>query len=88
VTLAPAAELAEDWRPWAAALGISDTATITVLADGAKWIWRQAKAQFPAARGVLDLFHVWQHLAEPPARCTAIAPAPPRRGPTPAAAPC
>jgi hypothetical protein len=64
VRLAPAEELAEDWRPWASTLGISDTARITVLADGAKWIWNHAAVQFPAARGVLDLFHVWQHLAD------------------------
>jgi hypothetical protein len=63
VAMASAEEFAADWRDWAAQLGIVMTALITVLADGAKWIWNQAGQQFPGARGVLDIFHVLEHLA-------------------------
>lgn len=63
VAMAPAEEFAAQWRGWAVQLGIATTAMITVLADGAKWIWNQARQQFPDARGVLDVFHVLEHLA-------------------------
>ena len=64
VEMASAEEFAASWREWAARLGITMTAMITVLADGAKWIWNQASQQFPSARGVLDIFHVLQHVAD------------------------
>jgi len=50
------------WRRWAARLGIQQTAELTVLADGARWIWKQAAQQFPDAQGVLDIYHVSAHL--------------------------
>jgi hypothetical protein len=49
-------------RAWAARLGIRDPAQVTVLADGAEWIWRQAAVQLPGAAGVLDIFHALEHL--------------------------
>jgi hypothetical protein len=51
------------WGPRAAALGIDPAGPLTVLGDGAEWIWRAAAEQFPAAQKVLDLFHAAQHLA-------------------------
>jgi hypothetical protein len=51
------------WAPRAAALGIDPTGPLTVLGDGAEWIWKAAAAQFPAAQQVLDIFHAAQHLA-------------------------
>jgi hypothetical protein len=51
------------WRPWAERLGITDPTTLTVLADGAEWIWNGAGRQFPGARGLLDLFHALRHAA-------------------------
>jgi hypothetical protein len=51
------------WGPRAAALGIDPCGPLTVLADGAEWIWRAAAAQFPAAPQVLDIFHAARHLA-------------------------
>ena len=50
-------------RRWAARLGIRDAAAVSVLADGAEWIWRQARAQLPGARGLLDTYHAGEHLA-------------------------
>jgi hypothetical protein len=54
---------AATWRPRAEALGIDPAGPLTVLADGAEWIWKAAAAQFPAAAGVLDIFHASGHLA-------------------------
>jgi hypothetical protein len=50
------------WRAWAARLGIRETAEITVLADGAKWIWHQVEQNLPGAAGVLDIYHGSEHL--------------------------
>ena len=51
------------WGPRAEALGIDPSGPLTVLGDGAEWIWGAAAAQFPAAAQVLDIFHASQHLA-------------------------
>jgi hypothetical protein len=55
---------ARTWRPWAAQLGITDAAQISVLADGADWIWNEQRSQFPTAEGVLDIFHAAEHLSD------------------------
>jgi hypothetical protein len=54
---------AADWGRRAAALGIDPRGPLSVLGDGAEWIWKAAAAQFPAAAQVLDIFHAAQHLA-------------------------
>ena len=51
------------WGPRAEALGIDPAGPLTVLGDGAEWIWSAAAEQFPAAAQVLDIFHASQHLA-------------------------
>jgi hypothetical protein len=51
------------WGPRAEALGIDPSGPLTVLGDGAEWIWRAATTQFPAAFQVLDIFHAAQHVA-------------------------
>lgn len=51
------------WAPRAEALGIDPSGPLTVLGDGAEWIWNAAATQFPAAAGVLDIFHAAEHLA-------------------------
>jgi len=56
------------WKPWARRLGIFDTSAITVLADGAKWIWEEQLNHLRGAEGVLDIFHALEHIAET-ARC-------------------
>ena len=37
---------------------------VTVLADGAEWIWNLAEDVFPQAAGVLDFYHVAEHIAD------------------------
>jgi hypothetical protein len=62
-TLADSDAFTACWRPWAERLGIRDFPELTVLADGAEWIWRGAARQFPGARQVLDPFHALEHVA-------------------------
>jgi hypothetical protein len=62
-SLAACEDFAASWRPRAEALGLDPSGPLTVLADGAEWIWRAAAAQFPAATGVLDIYHASGYLA-------------------------
>ena len=64
IDIAGAEEFGARWRPWASRLGITNPEQLSILADGAEWIWRQAQVQYPGATGVLDLFHAIEHLAE------------------------
>jgi hypothetical protein len=57
-------EFARTWRPWAVRLGITAMAQISLLADGADWIWNEQRTQFPTAEGVLDIFHAAEHLSD------------------------
>jgi hypothetical protein len=50
------------WRAWADRLGIGSGAALTVLGDGADWIWNAAAAQFPGCREVLDVYHALEHV--------------------------
>jgi hypothetical protein len=50
------------WRPWARRLGILDTATLTTLADGAKWIWEEQVKHLRGAEGILDVYHNFEHV--------------------------
>ena len=52
------------WQAWRRRLGLADTSGITVLADGAKWIWEEQRRHLRHAEGVLDVFHALQHVAE------------------------
>lgn len=52
------------WRTWMTRLGISACASITVLGDGAEWIWDHAAEQFPGAAGVLDIYHASTYIAD------------------------
>jgi hypothetical protein len=58
----PARQFAPRIRAWAARLGIRDPTAVTVLADGADWIWKQVAVQLPGAGGVLDIFHALEHV--------------------------
>jgi hypothetical protein len=42
--------------------GADHVRQLTVLGDGAAWIWTIAAAQFPEATQVVDLFHAREHL--------------------------
>jgi hypothetical protein len=50
-------------RRWAARLGIVQTAEVSVLGDGAEWIWNQTGQHLPGAPGLLDIYHGSEHLA-------------------------
>jgi hypothetical protein len=41
---------------------LSDTRSITVLADGAKWIWNQLAEHLPGVTSALDIYHASEHL--------------------------
>lgn len=51
------------WDQWAVRLGVKDYATITVLADGAKWIWEEARQNLTGSGGVLDIYHALEHVS-------------------------
>lgn len=55
-------QLGPGWWRMAVRLGLSDTSRVTVLADGARWIWNQAAEHLPGAVGVLDIYHATEHL--------------------------
>ena len=51
------------WNAWRKRLGLSDASAITVLADGAKWIWEEQRKHLSGAEGVLDIYHALEHVA-------------------------
>src|SRR4029450_12565556 len=51
------------WRSWADALGLGE-ARLSVLGDGADWIWDHAGAQFGDWVRVLDIFHGGEWLSK------------------------
>jgi hypothetical protein len=53
---------AEQWWPWAERLGLGD-GRLSVLGDGAGWIWDHAEMAFPRLQGVLDVYHASEHLS-------------------------
>ena len=55
-------QLGPGWRRLAARLGVTDTSQLSVIADGAKWIWGQVAAHLPGSVGVLDIYHAGEHL--------------------------
>ena len=44
------------WKAWRKRLGLADASAITVVADGAKWIWEEQLNHLRDAKGVLDVF--------------------------------
>jgi hypothetical protein len=47
----------------AARLGLTDPGRLSVLGDGAEWVWNLAGRHFPGATEVLDNWHGAEHLA-------------------------
>jgi hypothetical protein len=45
-------------------LGVTVLSDVTVLADGAEWIWNLAADHWPQAAGVLDVYHALEHLSD------------------------
>lgn len=52
------------WHAWRKRLGLADTSAVTVLADGAKWIWEEQRRHLPHAEGLLDVYHALEHAAQ------------------------
>lgn len=50
------------WKRQGEKLGVIDDPSLSVLADGAKWIWDQARQCWTQAQWVLDVFHVSEHI--------------------------
>jgi hypothetical protein len=48
----------------AARLNLSESAPLSVLGDGAEWIWNLAEQHFTGHQGLLDLWHGASHLAD------------------------
>jgi len=44
-------------------LGLPDTSALSVLGDGAEWVWNLAEEHFPQARQCLDAYHALEHVA-------------------------
>ncbi len=61
-SLAACAQQGRAWKRMSRKLGVIDDETLSVLADGAKWIWDQANLCWTKAQWVLDVFHVSQHI--------------------------
>jgi hypothetical protein len=60
----PIDDFAPHWGEWADRLGITERAAITVLGDGAEWIWNAATRQFGDGPQVLDIYHAAEHIAD------------------------
>lgn len=60
----PSEQFGARWWPWAERLGLSDPTRLSVLADGAEWIWDQVTVQFPGAAGLIDIYHASEHLSD------------------------
>jgi hypothetical protein len=52
------------WGRWAQRLGIRDTSQVSVLADGARWIWEETTMHLAGAREVLDVYHALERVAQ------------------------
>jgi hypothetical protein len=61
-SLAACTQQGRAWKRMSRKLGMIDDDTLSVLADGAKWIWDQARHCWKKAQWVLDVFHVSQHI--------------------------
>ena len=61
-TFAPAAEFGTLMAAEARRRGAGHVRQLTILGDGAHWIWHQASQHFPEATQIVDLYHAREHL--------------------------
>jgi hypothetical protein len=61
-SMAACEEQGLSWKRQSEKLGVIDNEHLSVLADGAKWIWDQARQCWSQAQWVLDVFHVSEHI--------------------------
>ena len=51
------------WQRWSEQMGLEESSELSVIADGAAWIWEQAKQRLsPHASWCVDVYHVSEHL--------------------------
>lgn len=62
--IAPCEKIGAGWQRLAKALGLPRDQALSVIADGAKWIWGQAALRFtgPDVQWVVDIYHVMLYL--------------------------
>lgn len=60
----PVAEFATRVRAETDRLNLTTAADVTVLGDGAEWIWNMAEDVLPLAGGVLDIYHAAERIAD------------------------
>jgi hypothetical protein len=62
--IAPCTQIGASWQRLARALGLPKDQALSVIADGAKWIWGQAAKRFtgPDVQWVVDVYHVMLYL--------------------------
>lgn len=60
----PIDDFAPHWSEWADRLAIADRTTISVLGDGAEWIWNAATREFGDCQQILDIYHAAEHISD------------------------
>lgn len=51
------------WKQWSRRMGLEDSSELSVIADGAPWIWEQARQRLsPRASWCVDVYHVSEDL--------------------------
>jgi len=61
-TIAPSEQVGESWARRAAILGWQRDAQVSVIADGARWIWKETAKHWPCSEPVLDIYHLSEHV--------------------------
>ena len=57
-------EFAQRLRAESDRLGVTEASALTVLGDGAEWIWNLTADHWPQATGVLDIYHALEHVSD------------------------
>jgi hypothetical protein len=57
-------DFAPRWGEWADRLKVTDRTAITVLGDGAEWIWNATSRQFGDCHQILDIYHAAEYIAD------------------------
>lgn len=61
--IAPAKRFRRCWRGWSKTLGVGQAGELSVLADGAAWIWRSVERVLTGSVQTLDIYHACEHLS-------------------------
>ena len=61
--IAPSKRFRRRWRRWLRRGGVTQTAEVHVLADGAEWIWKSAGRVLTGSLQTLDIYHALGHVA-------------------------